>query len=109
MRGRGGGHQGRGDQPWVPGGGHTIRGLLVGGQGAPGPEDTAQVRSHVESKARLQSIMSRWETFNIHSTEAGGCDGNYVEVVDGLNTGDFRRLIPKYARFDLINKTTDKS
>ena len=49
--------------------------------------------------------MSRWETFNIHSTETGGCDGNYVEVVDGLNTGSFRRLIPRSESFDLINMT----
>ena len=48
--------------------------------------------------------VSRWESFNIHSIESGGCDGNYVEVVDGLNTGNFRRLIPRFGRYYLINQ-----
>ena len=43
-----------------------------------------------------QTIQLRWDTFNVHRRlEAGGCDGNYVEVVDGLNTGSVRRLIPR--------------
>ena len=50
--------------------------------------------------SRPKYAMSRWESFNIHSTETGGCDGNYVEVVDGLNTGNFRRLIPRFDTLD---------
>ena len=76
----------------------------MGGQGAPGSADTAQV-SRDNVKLRLIAIMSRWESFNIHSTETGGCDGNYVEVVDGLNTGNFRRLIPRFDQiFDLSSQ-----
>ena len=52
--------------------------------------------------SRPKYAMSRWESFNIHSTETGGCDGNYVEVVDGLNTGNFRRLIPRFDTLDLF-------
>ena len=52
--------------------------------------------------SRPKYAMSRWESFNIHSTETGGCDGNYVEVVDGLNTGNFRRLIPRFDTLDFF-------
>ena len=44
-----------------------------------------------------QAMQLRWDSFNVHSRlEAGVCDGNYVEVVDGLNTGSVHRLIPRY-------------
>ena len=50
-----------------------------------------------------QTIQLRWDTFNVHRRlEAGGCDGNYVEVVDGLNTGSVRRLIPRLEFYLLI-------
>ena len=46
-----------------------------------------------------QAMQLRWDSFNVHSRlEAGVCDGNYVEVVDGLNTGSVHRLIPRYYR-----------
>ena len=36
-----------------------------------------------------QRVELRWDSFNV------GCDGNYVEIVDGLNSGNIRRLIPR--------------
>ena len=44
---------------------------------------------------RGQRIQLRWDTFSLHSDEAGGCGGNYLEVVDGLNSGSVRRLVPR--------------
>ena len=42
-----------------------------------------------------QTLQLRFETFNIHSNDRGVCDGNYVEIIDGLRSANFRRLTPR--------------
>ena len=54
---------------------------------------------------RGQRIQLRWDTFSLHSDEAGGCGGNYLELVDGLNSGSVRRLVPRYNKMYLWDGT----
>ena len=42
-----------------------------------------------------QNLQLRFTTFNIHSNERGVCDGNYLEIIDGLRSDNLRRLRPR--------------
>ena len=43
-----------------------------------------------------QRLQLRFETFNIQSNERGGCEGNFLEIRDGLRSDRVRRLTPRY-------------
>ena len=43
-----------------------------------------------------QRLQLRFDTFNIHSNERGLCEGNYLEIIDGLRSDTVRRLTPRF-------------
>ena len=68
---------------------------VVTSQGYPSNHNTSSDCTWVLSVPRGQKLQLRFETFNIHSNDRGVCDGNYLEIIDGLRSDTVRRLTPR--------------
>ena len=84
--------------PGAPGCGGQIFGTrgAVTSQNYPANHNTTSDCTWVLRVPRAQRIQIRFDTFNIHSNERGLCDGNYLEIIDGLRSDTVRRLTPRY-------------
>ena len=77
-------------------------GQLFGTRGAvtsqnyPANHNSSSDCSWVVRVPQGQRLQLRFDTFNIHSNERGLCEGNYLEIIDGLRSDTVRRLTPRF-------------